>query len=157
MKLAFIFVSGLLLGLGVVAYTIFEPPTSPSTILVIAGPDTNRLMKGDEIRNILFIVAACIAVAAVVSVFLRAKLAAVLWLVVLLITIVRAFLPSSPVPSFRFAGAVFWCGVALQEALCYSAFRMLKSKTAEPVASPNGGPAAPVTNSEVTEGPPSVS
>jgi hypothetical protein len=157
MKIASIFTIGFLLGFASVAYTVLAPADSFSAQLVLAGPETDRLEKGEEIRTVLFLAAAVITVAALVTAFLRAKVAAVLWTVVLVITLLRALLPSAPAPQFPFAVAVFWCGLAAQVALCYSAFRLLRARTAEPGASPNGGPAVSSGNSGVTDGPPSVS
>jgi hypothetical protein len=108
--------------------------------------------KGEEIRTVLFLAAAVITVAAVVVAFLRAKVAVVLWSVVLVITLLRALLASAPAPQFPFAVAVFWCGLCAQAALCYSAFRLLRVRTAEPNASPNGGPAEPPAESNTVAG-----
>jgi hypothetical protein len=157
MKSASIFVLGFVLGLGIVAYTILAPADSPSTYLVLAGPDTERTMRGDAVRNVLFLLAASLTVAAVVMAFFKGKVAAILWGLVLLIIVVRTLLPSTPTSSFPFAPAVFWCGMAAQLTLCYSAFRLSNRKKAEPTASPNGGPASPVGDSSAAEGPPSVS
>jgi len=51
-----------------------------------------------------------------------------------------------------------WCGVALSAYTIFAVWRFRPyDRIAEPDAAPNGGPATPVGNSAVTEGPPSVS
>ena len=51
-----------------------------------------------------------------------------------------------------------WCGVALSAYTIFAVWRFRPyDRIAEPDAAPNGGPATPVGNSAVTEGPLSVS
>ena len=51
-----------------------------------------------------------------------------------------------------------WCGVALSVYTMVGVWRFRRhDQLAEPGAAPNGGPATPVGNSQITEGPPSVS
>ncbi len=157
MKIASLFSVGFVFGLATVAYTILAPTDSSSTQLVLAGPETDRMEMGEEVRTVLFLAAVVITAAAVVAAFLRAKVAVVLWSLVLVITLLRALLPSAPAPRFPFAVVVFWCGLAAQVALCYSAFRLLRARTAEPHASPPGGPAKPPAESNTSGGPSAVS
>ena len=70
----------------------------------------------------------------------------------MLITFVRAFLPSFPAPPLPFAPAVFWCGICVQVALCSSAFRLLNKaamdnrKKAEQIAEIGGMRELAITN-----------
>ena len=73
-KISTIFVVAFVLGLGVVVYTVMQPPGSPSTYAIIAGLDTERISQSEGIRNVLFVVAAGITLVAIVMAFFRAGL-----------------------------------------------------------------------------------
>jgi len=72
---------------------------------------------------------------------------------------VYAALRPDPLFRYQWAGALFWVFLSYwyfnrkRKVVAYFS----RGSGAEPCAAPNGGPAAPVDNSTLTEGPPSVS
>jgi hypothetical protein len=122
-----LFLAGFGVSFVVVAYTSFVPPDSATSTMYLASPETDYIGRCEQARNILFLISVGVTLLAAIMAFLKPRVAAVLWGLILLLTFGRTLLPSYPVQLFPLARPVFWLGMAIEVFLCFLTFRSLRA------------------------------